>query len=109
MLLARQAASSSGLIGRDASEISVSPLQNRLNPPPVPEKSTVKSTLPAWLPNSSASASIIGKTVDDPSAVILPLSEPRSVPGVYGIGVASCAVARLGIVSVAANATAPKV
>ena len=61
--------------------MSVSPAQKRLKPPPVPEKSTVMSTPLAFLPNSSASASMIGKTVDEPSAEILPLSEPRSVPG----------------------------
>src|SRR5262245_45818314 len=55
-------------IGRDAFEISVSPRQNFLNPPPVPEMPTVTLTLPFvdfW--NSSATASVIGKTVLEPS------------------------------------------
>src|SRR5262245_33795373 len=55
-------------MGRDAFEISVSPRQNFLNPPPVPEIPTVTFTLPFidfW--NSSATASVIGKTVLEPS------------------------------------------
>ena len=49
--------SSSGLIGRDASEMSVSPAQNFSKPPPVPDSPTViltsgfsslKSSAAAW-------------------------------------------------------------
>jgi hypothetical protein len=46
-------------IGREASEISVSPRQNFLKPPPVPEMPTVTRTLPFldfW--KSSATASV---------------------------------------------------
>src|SRR5262245_12181778 len=55
-------------IGRDASEMSVSPRQNFLKPPPVPEMPTV--TLNRWRVacwNSSAIASVIGNTVLEPS------------------------------------------
>src|SRR5512134_394216 len=55
-------------IGREALEMSVSPRQNFLNPPPVPEMPTVTRTLPrtdCW--KSSATASVMGKTVLDPS------------------------------------------
>src|SRR3990172_9136195 len=68
----------SALIGRDASFRSVSPLQNFLNPPPVPEKATVTLTpgLAFW--NSSATASVIGYTVLEPSIVTEP---PRAADG----------------------------
>ena len=62
-------------IGRDASERSISPLQNRWKPPPVPEMPTVTCTpvAPARR-KSSAAAVVYGPTVDEPSAVIEPLS-----------------------------------
>src|SRR5687768_6808466 len=59
-----------GLIGREALEMSVSPPQNFLKPPPVPEIPTV-TLLPGfafW--NSSATASVIGNTVLEPSTLI---------------------------------------
>jgi hypothetical protein len=66
-------------IGRDASERSVSPLQKRSKPPPVPEIPTVMFTLPApALRKSSAAAVVYGPTVDDPSAVIVPDSLPSA-------------------------------
>ena len=40
-----QIAASSSLIGREASEMSVSPAQNFSKPPPVPEMPTVTLTL----------------------------------------------------------------
>ena len=55
-------------IGREASEMSVSPRQNFLKPPPVPEIPTVTLTLPRfafW--KSSATASVTGNTVLEPS------------------------------------------
>src|SRR3546814_7811240 len=58
------------MIGRDASEISVSPRQNFVKPPPVPDTPTVTWMLPAvsdW--NSSATASVTGYTVLEPSTV----------------------------------------
>ena len=62
-----QASISVALIGREASLMSVSPRQNFWKPPPVPEMPTVTRT--SWLAfwNSSATASLIGKTVLDPS------------------------------------------
>src|SRR5687768_6900283 len=64
------AVTSEAEIGRDAFEISVSPRQNFSKPPPVPDRPTVtrKPRLIFW--NSSANASVTGKTVLDPSAVI---------------------------------------
>ena len=44
VLLARPATSSSSLIGREASEMSVSPAQNFSKPPPVPDSPTVTLT-----------------------------------------------------------------
>jgi hypothetical protein len=55
-------------IGREAFEMSVSPRQNFLKPPPVPEIPTVTRTLPFlafW--KSSATASVTGNTVEEPS------------------------------------------
>jgi hypothetical protein len=59
-------------IGREPLEMSVSPRQNFLKPPPVPEMPTVTRTWPFlafW--NSSARASAIGKTVLDPSMAMV--------------------------------------
>src|SRR5215213_1219603 len=69
--------SSSSLIGREASEMSVSPAQNFSKPPPVPEVPTVIFTpgFSAW--KFSAAAWVNGATVLDPSILILP---PRSPP-----------------------------
>ena len=44
ILFVAASATSLGVIGRDASEIAVSPAQNRLKPPPVPEIPTVTLT-----------------------------------------------------------------
>ncbi len=53
--------SSSGLMGRDASLISVSPAQKRLNPPPVPDCDTVtRTSRPSLSMNSSAIAWLTG-------------------------------------------------
>ena len=55
-------------IGREASWMSVSPRQNLRKPPPVPEIPTVTLTccfFAFW--NSSATASVIGNTVLEPS------------------------------------------
>jgi len=60
MPLAAQASISVFVIGREASLIAVSPLQNRLKPPPVPEMPTVTFTFRCALRNSSATASVIG-------------------------------------------------
>jgi hypothetical protein len=56
--------------------MSVSPLQNFTKPPPVPLKATGTWTpaFAAW--NSSATSSVIGKTVLDPSMVTVPARAP---------------------------------
>ena len=58
------------MIGRDASEMSVSPAQNFSKPPPVPDVPTVICTsgFSSW--NSSAAASANGATVEEPSIAI---------------------------------------
>jgi hypothetical protein len=56
-------------MGREASEMSVSPLQNFWNPPPVPELPTVTRAPARSFWNSSATASVMGKTVLDPSTL----------------------------------------
>src|SRR4051812_16089875 len=76
LALSQSGASSSGLIGRDASEMSVSPAQNFSKPPPVPEMPTVTWTSGCSSLNSSAAASANGPTVDEPSMAILPLNSP---------------------------------
>ncbi len=60
-------------MGRDALDISVSPAQNFLKPPPVPDTPTVTRTSGLAAMNSSAIASEMGKTVLDPSTLTSPL------------------------------------
>src|SRR3546814_14699619 len=62
--------------------ISVSPRANFLKPPPVPETPTVTRTSGPTFLNSSATASVIGYTVLEPSIVISPErpSEDRFPP-----------------------------
>jgi hypothetical protein len=75
MLFVLHMAASLLRIGRDASARLISPLQNRVKPPPVPEMPTV--TLTALAParrKSSAAAVVYGPTVDEPSAVMFPFS-----------------------------------
>jgi hypothetical protein len=58
------------LIGRDAPVIAVSPVQNFLKPPPVPDTPMVtRAGFPAR--NSSATASVMGNTVLDPSMAMI--------------------------------------
>ena len=64
-------------MGREALLIWVSPRQNFSNPPPVPEKPTFTRALVALL-YSSATASEIGKTVDEPSIRITWLSKRQA-------------------------------
>ena len=71
MPLSAQASISRCLMGREASEIWVSPRQNFSKPPPVPEKATLTRTSETR-PNSSAMASEMGKTVEEPSMRISP-------------------------------------
>ncbi len=76
-----QAAASSGLIGREASEMSVSPAQKRWNPPPVPATPTVMSTRGLVVAKRSAASCMSGPTVLEPSALIDPV---RFVAGPAG-------------------------
>src|SRR5829696_1523380 len=70
---------SSSSIGREASEMSVSPAQNFSNPPPVPEVPTVTLTSGFSALNSSAIASVSGPTVLDPSTRMSPERLPEEV------------------------------
>ena len=67
VFLPAQAVFSESEIGRDASEMSVSPLQNFLNPPPVPEIPTEPFTFGCASAYSDAAALVSGPTVDEPS------------------------------------------
>ena len=58
----------------EASEMSVSPAVKRLKPPPLPEMPTFTSTSRWNLRYSSATASVTGATVLDPSISIVPVS-----------------------------------
>ena len=68
--------SSSGLIGREASEMSVSPAQNFSKPPPVPEVPTVIFTFGFSPWKASWAAWANGATVLDPSILIVPDRSP---------------------------------
>ena len=81
MPLAAQLSCSELLIARDALEMSVSPAQKRLKPPPVPETPTCTRTFGATARNSSATASEMGKTVLDPSMPTSPERLLRSSSG----------------------------
>src|SRR5690606_13142942 len=68
---AAHACISSLRMGREALEMSVSPRQKRLKPPPVPAMPTVTRNLPfLQILNSSATASAIGNTVLEPSILM---------------------------------------
>ena len=69
------------LIGREAFERFVSPRENFLNPPPVPETPIVTFTSGCTALNSSAIASVIGNTVLEPSILIVP--DNSSVPSCF--------------------------
>src|SRR3990170_2262520 len=80
--LSLQVCASLSFMGLDASDRSISPLQNLWKPPPVPEMPTVMRTLLAPArEKSSAAAVVYGPTVDEPSAVIEPLSAFRLYVG----------------------------
>ena len=64
---------------REASLMSVSPRTNFLKPPPVPDTPTVIRTRGWTARNSSATASVIGKTVLDPSTATVPDRAPEPV------------------------------
>ena len=65
-------ASSSSSIGREASEMSVSPAQNFSKPPPVPEVPTVTFTPGCSSLKNSAAAVVSGATVLEPSTFTEP-------------------------------------
>ena len=77
-----QAFASSGSIGRDASLMSVSPLQNSANPSPVPGPSTLIATFGLVSLKSSATSDEIGSTVDEPEITIVPVrsADPPVAP-----------------------------
>ena len=60
--------------------MSVSPLVNRLNPPPVPETPTGTDTLGLISENMLAASVEIGATVLDPSITTVPRSFEKSCP-----------------------------
>ena len=60
-------ASSSGLIGREASEMSVSPAQNFSKPPPVPDLPTRDLDVGVLLVEQLGRGLANGQTVDEPS------------------------------------------
>ena len=64
---------SEGLISLEALEISVSPMTNLLNPPPLPDTPTKTLVLGNCFLNSSATASETGATVEDPSTSTVPV------------------------------------
>src|SRR6266540_1678841 len=78
MLLDAQAAFSVSLMGRDASEMSVSPPQNFSKPPPVPEVPTVTWTPEFCCWNMSAADSLSGATVLEPSMLMAPIRRPTT-------------------------------
>ncbi len=92
-LLLLHAAASLIFMGRDAFERSVSPRQKRSKPPPVPEIPTVMLTFVApALRKSSAAAVVYGPTVDEPSAVIDPLSLASEALSSFGGDTAAAAI-----------------
>ena len=78
-----QIAISSSSIGREALEMSVSPMQNFSKPPPVPEVPTETLTSEFSPLNSSPAAEVSGSTVDEPSTTTSP-DAPSSPPLVAG-------------------------
>ena len=69
------------LIGLEASLMSASPAQNFLNPPPVPEiPITTLADPPMESPQSSTIASVIGKTVLEPSMFVVPAPQATREP-----------------------------
>ncbi len=75
-----QSAISSSSIGREASEMSVSPAQNFSKPPPVPDWPTLMLTSEFSSLKSSAARCVNGKTVLEPSMLIVPERSPPPLP-----------------------------
>ena len=76
MPAALQASASSCLILREASEMSVSPLQKRPKPSPVPGPSILASKPGLASVKYSATLVEIGSTVDEPDTMIEPVTAP---------------------------------
>ena len=73
-----QTLASSASIGRDASAMSISPLQKSSKPSPVPGPSTLMATSGFVSLKISATTDEIGSTVDEPEIVIEPDRSPAS-------------------------------
>ena len=80
MPLAAQVSASSSLMGRLASEMSVSPSQNTANPSPVPGPLTVTCIAEPASSASSATFSETGWTVDDPEMFTAPSPPEEEAP-----------------------------
>src|SRR5690606_13010361 len=74
--LSAQAWISSASMGREASLMSISPLQNSSNPSPVPGPSTFTATSGACSAKDSATAVEMGSTVDEPETRTSPETSP---------------------------------
>ena len=73
--------------------MSISPAANFLKPPPVPEKPITARTSGCSLRNSSATASVIGYTVLEPSARTVPAAEVADVVAPTAVGSEQPAIA----------------
>src|SRR6187455_1249580 len=107
MPAALQVAASSSLILRDASLMSVSPVQKVLKPSPVPGPVTVKLNPGFAALTSSATAVEIGSTVDEPETLIVPVMA-APVDGSASPDAAVVGAARLGAVLGAVVAPPPE-
>jgi hypothetical protein len=72
-------------LGREASQISVSPLVNCLNPPPVPDTPTGTVTLGQTSRKLESAWIVIGATVLEPSTTIFPCKS--RIPCVTLVGI----------------------
>ena len=90
-----QSFASVSLMLREAPVIEISPAQNFLKPPPVPDTPMViRAAFVRW--NSSATASEIGKTVLEPSMATIAVAEEAVVDEDAGELVADCLVDQYG-------------
>ena len=111
---AAQSSASLSLIGRDASEMSVSPEQNSAKPSPVPGPSTEIATPGFAAENFSALTAEMGSTVEEPEITTLPSRSPEgvsvaavvSVPAVVVVGSASSSSPQAAATSASASNSA---
>src|SRR6185503_10690014 len=96
MPAALQVAASSSLILRDASLMSVSPVQNVLKPSPVPGPVTVKLKPAFDALTSSATAVEMGSTVDEPETLIVPVTDAAEGSADVCLGAAVVLTATIG-------------